>query len=189
MYVDPTGHFLDYVLDAVFIGIGIKDFIDDPSWSKAGMLALDVGLAVIPFIPAVSGARHLGKVDDVVDLTRTYGYIDNFADAGGVIRRANKLDFVDDGWDLVQGLNRTDDGFTISNAIIGTNIHSKFMGGGRVINRFNKVDGIDDTLKIIYELKPYNNRSISRGIKQLYRYQNAAFQKYGVIYRMVLVVY
>ena len=124
---------------AVFIGIGVIDFIEDPSWSKAGWLLLDIGLAILPCIPAISSVRHLGKIDDAVDLTRTYGHIDNFADAGGVIRRAKKADFLDDGWDLVRGINRTDDGFTISNKLLGTTIHTKFMGGGRVINKFKKV--------------------------------------------------
>ena len=63
------------------------------------------------------------------------------------------------------------------------------MNGGREINKFNRVDGIDDGLKIIYELKPYNKRSIRNGIKQLYRYQEAALEKYKSLYRMVLVLY
>ena len=186
---DPSGHFWDYILDAVFIALGIQDFINDPSWSKGLWLALDIGLAILPFIPAISSARHLGKIDDVVDLTKIYGHIDNFADSGGLIRRANKMDFIDNGWDLVQGLNRTEDGFTISNSILGTNIHTKFLNGGRSLNKLNRVDGIDDTLKIIYELKPYNKRNIRKGIKQLYRYQKVALQEYGSIYKMILVLY
>lgn len=189
MYSDSTGHFWDYILDGFFIFLGIKDFIENPSWSKVGWLALDIGLAILPIIPALSSARHLNKIDDVIDLTKTYGYIDDFADAGGVIRKANKADFAGDGWNMVQGLSKTDDGFTISNHLIGTDIHKTFMNGGKTINRFNKVDGIDDTLKIIYELKPYNKRSIRKGIKQLYRYQNAVFEEFGYIYKMVLVVY
>ena len=123
MYVDPSGYFWDYVFDAIFIFIGVYDFIKNPSWSKALWLFLDIGLAILPMIPAISGARHVSKVDDVIDLTKTYGYIDDFADAGGIIRMANEMEFADAGWTLIQSLNRTDDGFTISNAIIGTKIH------------------------------------------------------------------
>ena len=80
------------MLDAVFIGIGIYDFVKDPSWSKGLWFAANIVLAVLPFIPEI-----------------------------GVIRDANKLDFADNGWDLVNGLNKTDEGFTISNRFIGTN--------------------------------------------------------------------
>ena len=121
--------------------------------------------------------------------SKAYGHIDNFADAGGVIRRTSASDFVDNGWDLVQGLSRTEDGFTISNHAIGTQIHKTFMGGGRAINMFNRVDGINDTAKIIYELKPFNKRNIRKGIKQLKRYRKAALQKYGFTYSMILVLY
>ena len=186
---DPTGHFWDYVLDAVFIGIGIYDFVKDPSWSKGLWLVADIVLAVLPFIPAISGIRHLNKVDNIVDLTKSYGHIDNFADAGGVIRNADKLDFVDNGWDLVNGLNKTDEGFTISNRFIGTEIHTKFKYGSRVIDIHNRVDGIDDAARLIYELKPYSKRNIRQGIRQVYRYQKAVYKRYGFVYDMILVVY
>ena len=152
-------------------------------------MAADVVLAVLPFIPAISSARHLNKVDNIVDLTKTYGHIDNFADAGGIIRKANKLDFLDNGWDLVNGLNKTDDGFTISHRFTGTKIHTKFRYGSRVIDIHNRVDGIDDAARLIYELKLYSKRNIRQGIRQLYRYQKAVYKRYGFIYDMILVVY
>ena len=86
-------------------------------------------------------------------------------------------------------IEKTEDGFTVSDKLIGTQIHTKFAYEKRTINKFNIVDGIDETAKIIYELKPNNPRSIKQGIRQLYRYQNAAFEKYGEMYRMVLVLY
>ena len=188
---DPSGHFWDYILDGIFICIGTYELIKDPSWDKAGWLALDVILAVLPIIPALSSARHLNKVDDLFDLAKAYGHIDNFADSGGIIRRAIDEDFIDNGWDLVKGLNKTEDGFTISHRLTGTKIHSKFIvgEGADIINSLNKVDGIDRSLKIIYELKPYNKISIRRGIKQLYRYQKAVFESTGELYRLVLVLY
>ena len=187
--IDYGGQFWDYVLDAVFIGIGVADLIEDPSWSKAAWLALDVTLAVIPFIPALSGARHLSKADDVVDVAKAANKVDNFADAGGAIRKANKADFIDNGWDLVQSLDKTEDGFTISNKFVGTQIHTKFNYEKKSINFANRVDGFDRDAKIIYELKPNNPRSIRQGKKQLLRYQNAALHKYQEIYQMILVLY
>ena len=58
-----------------------------------------------------------------------------------------------------------------------------------MIDIHNRVDGIDDALRLVYELKPYNKRSIRQGIKQLYRYQKAIYKKIGVMYDMILVVY
>lgn len=188
MYADPSGCFWDYVLDFALLGYGISDFIKKPSWGKAGMLLLDVCLSILPFVPAISSARHLNKVDDLVDLTKMYGHIDNFADAGGIIRFANKADFADDGWDLVNSLNKVD-GFTVSNTRIGTKIHKTFGGGGKLINFANRVDGIDDIGRIVFELKPYNVRSIRRGIKQLNRYQNVLYDLGNGLYKMVFVVY
>jgi RHS repeat-associated protein len=54
-YTDPTGHFLDWIFDAVAVAYDIYQFAKDPSWSNAGMLGLDVILAIIPFVPAGAG--------------------------------------------------------------------------------------------------------------------------------------
>ena len=81
MRVDHGGKFWDFVLDVVSIVLGACDLIEDPSWEKAGLLAVDVVLTVVPFIPSVSGARHSGKVDDVVDVASTINKMDNVADA------------------------------------------------------------------------------------------------------------
>ena len=88
---DPSGHFWDYVLDAVFIGIGIYDFVIDPSWSKGLWLAADIVLAILPFIPAVSSARHVGKIDNVIDITSALNKIDNVNDAVGSIKYADNV--------------------------------------------------------------------------------------------------
>ena len=63
------------------------------------------------------------------------------------------------------------------------------MGNGKYINRLNRVDGIDTLLGVVYELKPYNKRSIKKGIQQLRRYQGVLLQEQGVLYKMVLVLY
>ena len=97
-------------------------------------------------------------------------------------------DFAQNGWDLVQALNKTEDGFTISNVSVGKQIHKTFMKS-TTINSHNIADGVDHTKRVIYELKPYNNRSIRQGIKQLYRYQNAALNEYGALYDMILILY
>ena len=93
--IDYGGQFWDYVLDVVFIGIGVADLIEDPSWSKAAWLALDVTLAVIPFIPALSGARHLSKADDVVDVAKAADKADDTVDiAKSIAKGENAVDVV-----------------------------------------------------------------------------------------------
>ena len=196
MYVDPSGHWVDTVLDVLSLGYDLY-CLSTPEgrkdWKNWVALGLDLICLFIPFVTGGSSIVRTvdvaNSIDNITDLTKTYGYINGFADAGGIIRRADKLDFVDDGWDLVQGLNKTSDGFTTSHRFIGTDIHKKFKYGSRVIDIHNRVDGIDDTLKLVYELKPYNKRSIRQGIKQLYRYQKVIYKKTGAIYNMILVVY
>lgn len=85
MHSDPTGYFWDYILDAVFIGIGIYDFIKNPSWGKAGWLLLDIVLAVVPFIPSFSSIRHLGKVDNIFDFSKLFRKVDNISDVGAAV--------------------------------------------------------------------------------------------------------
>ena len=195
-YADPSGHFVDLIFDTICVLYSIVDLIESPSWSKVGLLALDIFLTVAPVIPAVSGLRHFGKIDDAVDLTKAYGHIDNFADLGGTIRRAEQSDFrkvvidgVDfDGWSAVKSLENTEDGFTISNISVGKKIHKTFMNP-YYINAGNIADGFDKYAKIIFELKPYNVRGIKRGIKQLIRYKKAIEQSGITVYKMVLVLY
>ena len=108
---DVNGNFWDYVLDAVFIVAGLYDFIKDPSWSKAGWLALDIGLAVLPFIPAISSARHLGKVDNVIDAASTLNKIDNVGDVASGFRYAD--DVIDSGQEIGTYLLKNVDGDVI----------------------------------------------------------------------------
>ena len=96
--VDSSGHFWDYVFDFIFIALGIYDFIKDPSWEKAGLLVLDIGLAVLPFIPAISAARHLSKIDNVFDTANAINKIDNVSDATNAFRYAD--DVIDSGQEI-----------------------------------------------------------------------------------------
>jgi RHS repeat-associated protein len=61
-YIDKTGHFFEYALDVIAIGYDIYTLVDDPSWENGGLLALDVVLGVVPFVPAVGGFAVRGAV-------------------------------------------------------------------------------------------------------------------------------
>jgi RHS repeat-associated protein len=57
---DKYGYFWDYVVDVGFIAYDIYTLVKEPSWENAGWLALDVGLAILPFVPAAAGATARG---------------------------------------------------------------------------------------------------------------------------------
>ncbi|MBX2999640.1 MAG: RHS repeat protein [Caldilineaceae bacterium] len=59
-YVDAYGYFIDYLVDGAFLLYDIHEFQKDPSLENAGLLALDIALAVLPFVPAGAGATIRG---------------------------------------------------------------------------------------------------------------------------------
>ena len=68
-YVDPSGHWIDTVLDVASLGYSIKEFTSNPSWSKFGYLLWDVGATFIPFVPdsySRKGAKITLKIADKV---------------------------------------------------------------------------------------------------------------------------
>ena len=68
-YVDPSGHWIDTVLDVASLGYSIKEFMSNPSWSKFGYLLWDVGATFIPFVPGSysrKGAKITLKIADKV---------------------------------------------------------------------------------------------------------------------------
>ena len=208
--IDPTGEWWwDTLFDAISLVFSIVDVIRDPTnWENWVNLGLDIAFTVTPFVSSgiskvskavskvddgIDAGKAVGKAvkitEETADLTKIYGHIDDFAQNGGIIRRAIDSDFVDDSWKAIQGISKNADGFTVSNRFAGTQIHNKFVYDRFTINKHSRVDGIDHANKIIYELKPYNNRSIRQGINQLYRYQRDMLERSGTIYQMVLVLY
>ena len=74
MYTDPTGEFLDVILDALFIALYIYNLLKDDGykdWTNWVALGADVAFAVLPF---VSGGGQVIKVadatSDLVDMKR-----------------------------------------------------------------------------------------------------------------------
>ena len=81
MYVDPNGHFWDWILDIISIAWSAYDFIKTPSWENAGWLALDIVLGILPFIPSIGkGIKGLTKVDDFVDIGKGISRLDDIHD-------------------------------------------------------------------------------------------------------------
>lgn len=53
-HIDPSGHAIETVVDIGSVVYSLYALGKDPSWENAGWLALDVGGAVIPFVPSGS---------------------------------------------------------------------------------------------------------------------------------------
>jgi len=68
-YTDPSGHgWWSIVTDVISIAFDVQQMVSHPSWANAGWLALDVGLTLLPGIPAGAGpiAKAVDKSIEVV---------------------------------------------------------------------------------------------------------------------------
>ena len=181
-YVDPSGQWIETVFDLLSLGVSIVDVVINPldpfAWAGLAGDALDL----IPFVTGagetIKGMRVVAKgvdaADDTLDTIRFVKAVD-YAE-----------DFADGGLDIARTLDKTSDGFTISNRLDGIQIHHSFMGNGRVIPGSRlRVDGLNDISKTIYELKPYNRANLRKGVKQILNYN----VKLGGSHKMIIVFY
>ena len=83
-YCDPSGHFWDYVFDAVFIAWGMYDLINGgyKDWKNWVALGVDIAFAVLPFIPSGIGqvVKVGNKIDNAADVASAINRIDNIQD-------------------------------------------------------------------------------------------------------------
>ncbi len=182
MYADPTGHWLETVFDLFSLGVSVVEVVINPSdpWAWAG-LAGDA-LDLIPFATgigeSIKGMKVVAKGADLAD------------DALTTVRFAKAASYADEfaegGLDLARLLDKTSDGFTISNRLDGIKIHKAFMGNGmKIPDTLLRADGLNTVGKLLYELKPYNKNSLRKGVKQIINYND----KLGGSYQMILVFY
>ena len=182
MNIDPTGHWIDTIFDLISLGISVIEVVINPAdplaWAGLAGDAFDL----IPFVTGVGetikGVKVIKKGIDIAD--DTYDAV-KFVKATDLA-----VDFANNGLDIARGLDRTIDGFTISNRLDGIKIHKSFMNNGAIIHGHKlRVDGLNTITKTIYELKPYNTRNIRKGVKQILEYKDAL----GGIHKMVIVLY
>ena len=182
VYEDSSGHWVETVFDLFPLGVSIVEVVINPAdpwaWAGLGGDALDL----IPFVTglgeSVKGMRVIAKGADLADDT-----LDTIRFAKAV---SYSDDFAEGGLDLAKMLNKTSDGFTISNRLDGIKIHKSFMGNGaQIYNTRLRADGLNPVTKQLYELKPYNRNSLRKGVKQIINYNN----KLGGDYQMILVFY
>ena len=110
MYSDPSGHFWDYVFDAVFIGWGISDLINGgyKDWKNWVTLGVDILFAVLPFVPTGTGQviKVGNKIDNAVDVVSAINKVDNINDITNLTIIGRSMDRVRD---VAVGIGRVDD--------------------------------------------------------------------------------
>ena len=107
---DPSGHFWDYVFDAVFIIWGVHDLINGgyKDWKNWVALGVDVLFAVLPFVPAGAGQVIKGgnKIDNAADVVSAINKVDNINDIPNLTVIGRSMDRVRD---TAVGIGRADD--------------------------------------------------------------------------------
>jgi RHS repeat-associated protein len=73
-FVDPDGHFFDIFIDIISVAWSGYDCVKDPSLKNFGGLAIDIGAAILPFVPAI------GLVDKGVDAAKGIKKASNVTD-------------------------------------------------------------------------------------------------------------
>ena len=173
MRKDIDGAFWDTFFDIVSLAVSVCEVIANPTdpWAWAG-LAGDV-VDLVPFVTGVGEVTHAVKAANK---------------AGDVLTIQKAADFTDDAADIIKGLDRSS-GFTKSTRSAGTQIHKGYKVGmpGKEYDKIKgiRIDYLDMDNKVIYELKPFNPRSVKQGVRQLEKYN----QKLDGGYKMVLEVY
>ena len=172
-YVDPSGCWVETVFDLFSLGASVVEVVIDPlnplNW---------VGLAGDAFdlIPIVTGVGE--TIRGVKIVRKGINLTDNTYET---IKIMKAVDFTDDAWDTVRGLDRAGD-FTQSTMSAGRRIHKgyKFDLPGKEYGKISgiRMDYFDKAGKLVYELKPYNVKSLKAGVSQLSRYRRTMGKGY-----------
>ena len=129
MNVDPSGHFVDYIFDVVFIFWGFVDLFNGGyrDWENWVALGIDIVFAVVPFIP--SGAGQIikvgNKIDNAVDVANAINKIDNIQDISKITVIGRSMNRVERTADLI---GRTDDLYYMWKGFDSIKEFNKFIG-------------------------------------------------------------
>ena len=69
-YTDPSGHFIETVLDVASVGLSLYTMIKEPSLSNAAFLLWDIGAMVIPAVPGSYIAKGISKAGEAGKLSK-----------------------------------------------------------------------------------------------------------------------
>ncbi len=119
-YTDPSGHWLDTVIDIAGIAYDIHEIKRDGwNWINGAALAVDVVCLVVP-IAAGGGmaVRAVAHADDAVDVVRAVNRVDDVADAARAVER------VGDATDAIHAADTAGDALDAGN-VIGPNFFNR----------------------------------------------------------------
>ena len=77
-YIDPTGHFWDTIIDIITCAYDLWQVIKNPTDASAWLaLGIDVGCAILPFVPSPNAAKHVSNLlrnigDKGLDVVKKY---------------------------------------------------------------------------------------------------------------------
>ncbi len=180
MCADPSGHWIETVFDILSLAASVVEVVVNPLdvWAWAG-LAGDA-LDLIPFATGlgetVKGYRVVAKVADISD------------DALDAIKIGDRAKLAEYGLDIISFSRATNftnealsninklDNLAENRRILGINIHTGFMFKipGKEFGEYAGIrpDYYNKGTRALIELKPFNRRSLIRGVKQLLRYED-----------------
>ena len=117
-YTDPTGHFADWIIDALTIAFDVGQMVAEPSWENGGYLAADVILGIVPFVPAgvgpvakgvqagvknVKGADKAAEGAKVID--KGSGLLAKAEELGSIKNHLSKLDYAVENDAMIERIN------------------------------------------------------------------------------------
>ena len=104
-YRDPSGHLLDYILDAAFIAWELYDIFSGgyKDWKNWAALGIDVVFAALPFIPSGGGQviKVGNKIDNAVDVANAINKIDDLKYTHNLAMIGRSMDRVKDTASLI----------------------------------------------------------------------------------------
>ena len=113
-YCDPSGHFWDWVFDAVFIAWGIFDIVNGgyKDWKNWVALGIDIAFAVLPFVPSGLGQviRVGNRIDNAADVVSAINKVDNIKNIPKVTMIGRNMARV---IDVAQGIGKADELYKI----------------------------------------------------------------------------
>ena len=157
VHLDPTGEAFDTVWDLISCGKSLLDVIANPANPAAWFaLGADAACLIIPGLTGGGGVvRFVTNANDIADAAK---YVDEVVDATKAIKSSFET-----GTNMHNVYMTIDDSSSLFlNKTLGTIFEE-------VTSRL-RPDAVDTANNILYELKPYNQDSFIRAIKQVQKY-------------------
>ncbi len=149
IYVDPTGHVLETVLDVLGLVYDVYDFVQKPTLLGAGFIAWDVVSIFVPVLPGSYIISGFTRADTIIDTTKM-----GVKGVEGLIASVNTAKKVDKVIDSTSAIKKIDNISDVSKNIKKVDNSLDISKSANNINRATKVADISDALnsgKVVIE--------------------------------------